>query len=242
MIEESKAGHLPATHLFDSAEHNQIMSDYTYTVTHDLNAHLRHIMQYGELLKIEEKDRLSADGAMYVDKLIVSTKRLHQLVNDLLAYAHILQIKEEKEILDLHKTVAEVIRNMAGLIEETRTKINVGDLPVISAYRFCMSQLFTNLITNAINYHAAEDPVITIECVDKKTHYLFSVQDNGMGIPEKYHKAVFTPLKRFHSHDKIEGSGLGLAICEKALEAHDGRIWVESHPDEGSAFFFTIAK
>jgi chemotaxis family two-component system sensor kinase Cph1 len=242
MTEKNKSDRLPAVPPRISAEHNQIISDYTYAVTHDLNAHLRHIMQYGELLKMEEKDRLSADGIMYVDKLIVSTKRLRQLINDLLSYAHVLHIKEEKEELDLNKTVTEVVEEITAAKENNAT-INTGLLPVMAVYPTSIKQLFHHLITNALVYRGAEDLVITIGCVDKGTHYLFSVQDNGIGIAEEYREIIFNPLKRLHSHDKIEGSGLGLAICEKAVEAHCGRIWVESNPTgEGSMFFFTITK
>jgi light-regulated signal transduction histidine kinase (bacteriophytochrome) len=223
-------------------KHDQAMSDYTYTVTHDLNAHLRHIMQYGELLQTEEKDRLSTDGAMYVDRLVVSTKRLQRLVNDLLSYASTLHREEEKEPVDLNAIVAEVTGKMADLIEAAHAKINVGVLPTLPAYRLRIAQIFSHLISNAIKYRSEKDPVITIDCVDKKTHYLFSVRDNGMGIPEKFSKQIFTPLKRLHAHDKIEGSGLGLAVCEKAVEAHGGKIWVESTPGEGAVFFFTLPR
>ena len=81
-----------------------------------------------------------------------------------------------------------------------------------------------------------------IDCDDKNAYYLFSVRDNGIGIPEKYHATIFKPLKRLHSQDEIEGSGLGLAICEKAVQAHGGRIWIEPNTGEGSVFFFTIPK
>jgi signal transduction histidine kinase len=103
-----------------------------------------------------------------------------------------------------------------------------------------MTQIFRHLLSNAIKYRGKENPVITIDCVNKNGYYLFSVRDNGIGIPEKYQHIIFKPLKRLHAPDEIEGSGLGLAICEKAVLAHGGRIWVESKPGEGSVFFFII--
>jgi light-regulated signal transduction histidine kinase (bacteriophytochrome) len=245
MAEEYNPDHLPADPAVDTPEqkeHDQILAEYTYTVSHDLKAHLRHISQYGDLLKKEVGDRLGADGTMYVNKLIISTKRLQQLVNDLLSYAQVLHIKEKKQELDLNKTVAEVMGSMMEVIEKNNVKINVSELPTICVYPFRIMQIFSHLIENAIMYRSTKDPVVTIECVDKTTYYLFSVRDNGIGIPEKYHAVIFRALKRLHSHDKIEGSGLGLAICERAVKAHGGRIWVESSPEEGSIFFFTIPK
>jgi two-component system sensor kinase FixL len=227
----------------DSEKYDQIISDYTTTVTHDLNAHLRHIMQYGELLKNEVgPERLGGDGTMYVNALIASTKRLQRLVNGLLSYAQILHIEEEKQNVDLNKLVAEVTADLQDEIKKSAATINIGALPMISVYPLRMKQLLHHLIRNAIKYRSAKDLVVTIGCTDKGTHYLFSVQDNGLGIAEKFQKVIFTPLKRLHSHDKIEGSGLGLAICAAAVKAHNGQIWVESNSGEGSTFFFTIPK
>ena len=128
------------------------------------------------------------------------------------------------------------------LIEENHATVNVSGFCTIAVYPFRFAQILHHLIMNAIIYRGAEDPVITIECIDKNTYYLFSVRDNGMGIEKNNHEVIFSALKRLHSQDKIEGSGLGLAICQKAVEAHGGRIWVESTSDKGSAFFFTIPK
>lgn len=230
----------PAADIAAQKKCDEIISDYTYAVTHDLNAPLRHIIQYGTLLKEEVAERLGPNGTMYVNKLIASTERLRQLVNDLLSYAEIIHIKEEKQDIDLNKTLAEARERLSSLIEENHAIINAAPLPTIDGYYFRMLQIFYHLIRNAINYRSAAEPVIAIEYVDTNTHYLFSVRDNGQGIPEKLHTAIFKALKRLHSNDQITGSGLGLSICEKAVMAHGGRIWVEANPAGGSVFFFTI--
>ncbi len=245
MPQKNSPDHIEETSAEDSAEKkkcDQAISEYTYTVSHSLNAPLRHIIQYGDLLKDEVGSRLGADGSMYVNKLIISTKRLQRLVNDLLAYAHILHFKEEKQWMDLNKIAAEVIEGMTVLIEESHATINIGNLPAIYVYPFRMRQLFHCLIDNAIKYRSTKDPVINIECIDESRRYLFSFRDNSIGVPHEHYKSVFKALKRLHSQDDINGSGLGLAICEKAVEAHGGQIWVESLPEEGSVFFFTIPK
>jgi len=226
----------------EEKKNDRILSEYTYTVAHNLNAPLRHIIQYGELLKKEVGSGLGTDGTMYVDKIILGTKRLRGLVNDLLSYAQITHIVEKKQKQDINKIATEVIADIIPLIEETHAIVNVACLGTIDVHPFRMEQILRNLIINAITYRSAKDPVITIESHDKGKYYLFSVRDNGIGIAEKDRDVIFSALKRLYSQDKIEGSGLGLAICRAAVEAHGGRIWVESAPDEGSIFFFTISK
>ena len=223
-------------------KYHRSMSEYAGTMAHDLKAPLRHIMQYCELLKEEVATRLDTSGIKYVDKLIVSTQRLQQLVDDLMSYAQSVYTEEEKQELDFNKAVQNVLECLDFMVEESHASIKVGNLPVMSVYPSGIRQLFRNLIINAIKYRSEKDPLITIEGVDKGTHYQFSVRDNGIGIPKDHHESIFQPFKRLHRQEEIEGTGLGLSICTRIIEMHKGRIWVESTLGEGATFFFTIPK
>ncbi len=221
---------------------NQTLSEYTASLVHDLKAPLRHIMQYCEFLKEEAGGRLDGNGMGYVNRLIVSTKRLQQLVDDLLSFSRISRELEELQELDLNEAVSEAIAELDFMIRESGAVIHVGALPSLPVHLPYIKQLFRNLLTNAIKYRGDKDPVITIDCADKGAYYLFSVRDNGIGISKEFHETIFTPFKRLHAQEVIEGSGLGLSICKRIIELYKGRIWVESTPGEGAAFFFSIPK
>ncbi|TAL28023.1 MAG: PAS domain S-box protein [Alphaproteobacteria bacterium] len=222
---------------------NLALSEYAHTVSHDLKAPLRRVVQYCALLQEEVGDRLGADGTEYVARLVVQTTRLQQLVDDLLSYAQVLSAREERQELDLNKVMREITESLDCLIAENRAVIKIGDLPVARVYPLRIRQLFQNLMANAIKYHGQEDPAVAAECVDQDKYWLFSIRDNGMGVPEEYRATIFKAFERLYSEEEIGGSGLGLAICAKAVEMHGGRIWVESAPGgTGSIFFFTLQK
>jgi signal transduction histidine kinase len=218
------------------------LSDFTYTVSHDLKAPLRRIAQYCDVLKEDMGDRLGEEGTEYLNRLSVSARRMQHLVDDLLTYSRTMSAKEEKVNLSFEKVVNEVVEDLKVLVEENSATIIKHKLPVVSAYPIRIKELFQNLIENALKYRDKARPVIEISSEDKGDHYLFSVQDNGKGIDEKYHKKIFKEFERLQGQEDIEGSGLGLSICSKVVEMHGGKIWVESAPGAGTIFKFTILK
>jgi signal transduction histidine kinase len=218
------------------------LSDFTHTVSHDLKAPLRRIAQYCDILKEEMGDRLGVEGTDYVTRLGVSARRLQNLVDDLLTYSVTLSAKEEKSNLNFQKMADEVIDDLKILIKENNATVITENLPIISGYQVRLKELLQNLIENALKYRNKANPVITISCQETETHYLFSVKDNGKGIEQKYHESIFKPFERLHTQEEIEGTGLGLSICSKVVEIHDGKIWVESRPGQGSEFKFIIPR
>ncbi len=218
------------------------LSEFTNTASHDLKAPLRRIVQYCDLLKEEIGGRIGADGQDYIKRLSVNAMRLQSLVDDLLIYSRTMNSKEDKVPLDFSKAVADVVDDLDMPIKENKAVISVEKLPVVAAYPMRIKELFQNLIENALKYRGPSDPVISISCEDKGDHITFSVQDNGKGIDKKYHEKIFKAFERLHTQDDIEGSGLGLSICEKVVEMHKGRIWVESSPGAGAIFKFTLPK
>ncbi len=136
----------------------------------------------------------------------------------------------------------DTVNDLQDSIDEAKAYIVANDLPRVTGHPSRLRQLLNNLIVNALRYKSAAPPVIGISVAVLENEYLFSVQDNGIGIPAEYQSMVFEPLKRLHSRDEIEGSGLGLAACRSIVQLHGGRIWVESTQGEGATFFFTLPK
>jgi chemotaxis family two-component system sensor kinase Cph1 len=129
--------------------------------------------------------------------------------------------------------------NLQSLIQETGARISCEGLPVLIANFSELLQLFQNLIGNAIKFRRGESPEIRITAEKKKKEWLFSVEDNGIGIAPQHVEDVFVIFKRLHTRDEYPGSGIGLAICKKIVEHNQGQIWVESQPGQGSRFYFT---
>lgn len=221
---------------------NAALSDFTNTVAHDLKAALRRIISYCDILREEVWGKLNDEEKGYIDRLSVNTQRLHQLVDDLLSYARTIHGREEKVQKDLGKVVEEAREDLGAMIAETGAKITAGPLPVLSVYPVRIKQLFENLLSNAIKYRSDAAPVIHVWAEERDGEWVFSVRDNGLGIAPEYREKIFREFERLHSQDKVEGSGLGLAICQKVVELHDGRIWVEPAEGGGSVFKFTLPK
>jgi signal transduction histidine kinase len=221
---------------------NKALLEFAHTAAHDLKGPARHIASYCELLKDSIGTQLSSDSLAYIDRMMVNAHRLQKLIDDLLDYSRAMHSKEEKKEVDLGKVIHDIPDDLETMILDNNAVIITDKLPTISAYPLRINQLFQNLISNAIKYRNQDDPIITISCNDKGKFYQFSIHDNGMGIDKEYQEVIFKPFQRLHTQEKIEGTGLGLAICKKAVNMHNGKIWVESKTGEGSTFHFTIQK
>lgn len=223
-------------------ECNQTLSEFGHAVSHDLKAPLRHIVTYSDMLRDMFGPQLGENGMKFATRLSVNARRATQLVEDLLAYAEAAEPKDEKTAVDLNAIYNDSVNELQDLIDDAKAYVVANDLPKVNGYPSRLRQVLQNLIVNALRYKSAAPPVIGISVTTLEKEYLFSVQDNGIGIAREYQAQVFEPLKRLHSRDEIEGSGLGLAACRRIVEAHGGRIWVESQEGEGATFFFTLPK
>jgi signal transduction histidine kinase len=226
----------------DLEKSNRALSEFAHIVSHDLKAPLRRMVSYCDLLKEEAKGKLESEAEKYVDRLSANAARLQRFINDLLEFSRIMHAQEEMKEVDLKAAVKEIIEDLEPLIEENNAKITTDELPVIMAYPLRIRQLFLNLLSNAIKYRGKGDPVIHVGYEDRGSHHFFYVQDNGMGIPEKYQKNIFEAFQRLHTHDAIEGTGLGLSICRKVVAMHGGQIGLESEAGKGTKFYFTIPR
>jgi light-regulated signal transduction histidine kinase (bacteriophytochrome) len=147
---------------------------------------------------------------------------------------------EPKEEVDTNAVLKKALANLEVAIQESSAEIRSGPLPRVLIYEFQLEQVFQNLVGNAINYKSSDPPRIKIAAVRQGGEWLFSVQDNGIGIAPEFKEQIFGMFKRLHSATEIRGTGMGLAICQRIIERAGGRIWVESEPGRGSTFYFTL--
>lgn len=231
----------------ENLEHShRALSDFTYTVSQGIKLPIRRIEQCCDILKDDLKTRLGEDSAPYIDRLELNLRRLTGIAKELQAYSRTLDAsreKEERRKLNFGKIVTEVVDDLEPIIKEHNASVVIGTLPsALLAYPARIRELFQSLIANAIKFRAGTAPVIGISCEERESHFLFSVKDNGRGIAAKYHTMIFKAFESLQIHQDESGSGLGLALCSKAVDMHNGKIWVESEPGNGATFKFTIAK
>ena len=220
---------------------NEDLSQFVHVASHDLRSPLNTVLVYAELLQRKYATRLE-DGQELLQHLSDAAKRMGRLIEDLLAYARIsAAAPPATELADANIALAAAIENLRSSIHATGAEIMHDALPAVLIPPTPLGQVFQNLIGNAIHYRSAETPRIHISVSDEGEHWLFSCKDNGIGIAPEYQTQIFEPFKRLHGVDR-PGSGIGLAVCQRVVTRFQGRIWVESQPDNGSTFYFTLPK
>lgn len=219
---------------------NKELEQFAYVASHDLQEPLRTISSFVDLFSNRYKGQVDDEADKMLSYIVQASDRMKILIKDLLDYSRLGRTKDLKEF-NCNELVNEVLLDLQTLINNTNTTITVNELPVIKGYPTEMKLLFQNLISNSIKFKKENvDPAISITAQQENGFWKFSVQDNGIGIEEKYKERIFVIFQRLHTRSKFEGSGIGLAHCKKIVELHDGNIWVESTPGEGSTFYFTI--
>ena len=217
---------------------NDELQEYAHIVSHDLKSPLRSIDALVSWLKEDNKGKLD-DMSMRNFELIEATlEKMEQLISDVLDYSSVGTETNQKEAVDLEKKLSNIL-SMLYVPEHILIKV-IKPLPTVKGDATKLQQLFQNLISNAIKFIDKEEGKITIDFDDLKSHYKFSITDNGMGIEKKYHDKIF---KIFHALNKSKDStGIGLSIVKKIVDLHEGQIWLESEPKVGTTFYFTLKK
>ena len=227
---------------FELATSNADLERFLYVATHDLQEPLRLVNSFTQLLKKKYSSQLDEQANEYINYAVEGATRMKKLILDLLEYSKFSTNKEELVPTDMNIVLRDVSRKFFTELKESGAELIIPELPVITANKSLMVQLFENLIGNALKYHSDSKPVLQIECKVDGENYLFSVSDNGIGIDPKYADKIFILFRRLHSNSEMyEGTGVGLAICKKIVELHRGNIWVESEQGKGSKFYFTIS-
>jgi len=219
---------------------NMELEQFAYVASHDLQEPLRMVSSFTQLLEKQYKDKLDEHALDYINYAVDGAKRMQLLINDLLSYSRVNSKGGKFEEVDLEKVLDETLSNLELTIEENQAFITRESLPKINANYRQMIQLFQNLIGNALKYRSKETPQIQISTQKEDKQWIFSVEDNGIGIDPKYADRIFMIFKRLHTNEEYEGTGIGLAITKRIIERHGGNIWVESETGKGSTFYFTI--
>jgi signal transduction histidine kinase len=218
---------------------NAHLEQFAYVASHDLQEPLRMIAVYTELIGRRCAGRLDAETEQFMGTVVSGVRRMEQLIRDLLAYSRSIHMTSEPEPVDSAEALRSAMMNLEATIIETDAQIEFDQLPVVEADRVLLTQVFQNLLSNALKYRGEENPRIGIEAIERDSQWVFSVGDNGIGIHSNYHETVFSPFKRLHSQ-RYPGTGVGLAICRQIIDRLGGRIWVESEPGSGATFYFSI--
>lgn len=220
---------------------NTELGQFAYVASHDLQEPLRMITGYLQLLERRYHDKIDAEGSEFIRYAVEGALRMKRLIEDLLALSRAGTQAVNFRPVEAQKLFETACANLAVSIRETGSQISAGPLPLILGDPGLLTQVFQNLIANAIKFRR-KGQAATIHVSAEKTSAgtVFSVQDNGIGIEPRHRERIFGIFERLHSTDQYEGSGVGLAITRRILERHGGRIWVESNSGEGSTFFFLI--
>ncbi|HEX2968260.1 MAG TPA: ATP-binding protein [Bacteroidales bacterium] len=218
---------------------NEELRQFAYVASHDLQEPLRMVTSFTQLLQLQYKDKLDEKANEYISFAVEGSKRMYELLNGLLAYSRVQTRGTEFIVVSMGTIVHKVLANLRLLIDETQVKISVGKLPVIRADDSQMIQLMQNLIENSIKF-CKRKPSIKISCRNDDGMWVFSVQDNGIGIEPQYFDKIFMIFQRLHLKEEYKGTGIGLALCRKIVERHGGKMWVESVSGIGSTFSFSI--
>jgi len=219
---------------------NTELQQFAHVASHDLFEPLRMITSYLQLLQQHYHHQLDARAAEFIGFALDGAKRMDALIHDLLVYSRVDVRGRSLEPTAAEQALDAALSNLKVAIEETGATITRGPLPWVRADSVQLTQVFQNLIGNAIKFHGPEPPRVEIEARRQNNEWRFLVRDNGIGFESKFFDTVFVIFQRLHTRQEYAGTGMGLAICKKIIERHGGRIWVESVPGKGSTFYFTL--
>jgi len=224
--------------LTDVESINRELKDFAYIVSHDLKAPLRGIKSLAEWISADYADKLDENGREQMKMLQDRVERMHNLIEGVLQYSRVTCDEGQRAWVNLNELVPQVINSIAPP-ENVSIRI-ANELPTISFDPTRITQVFQNLLGNAVKHTDKPQVQVTIWCAEEDGCWKFSVCDNGPGIDEKHFERIFQMFQTLSAHDEVESTGVGLTIARKIVEMYGGKIWVESKLGEGSTFYFTI--
>ncbi|MHC5935561.1 GAF domain-containing protein [Nostoc sp.] len=236
------------------ARSNTELEQFAYIASHDLQEPLRMVTSYLQLLERRYKNQLDANADQFITYAVDGASRMQTLINDLLNYSRVSSRGQPFIPVDCSVVLEQAIANLQIAIADSFAVVTHDTLPSVMADATQLTQVFQNLIANAIKFCRHQQPRVhigvarvnanpdgeSLNVIPLADEWLFWVRDNAIGLESQYAERIFIIFQRLHGRDKYPGTGIGLAICKKIIERHGGRIWVESKPGQGSTFYFTI--
>ncbi len=240
VAERERAEAVLAQRSNELARSNAELEQLAYAASHDLQEPLRMVAGYMQLLEDKYHGRLDADADEFIHFAVDGVIRMQALIDDLLAYSRVGSHMKPLQRTDCGAVVATALRSLGMALDESGAQMQCEELPVVMGDPAQLAQVFQNLIANAIKFRGDDPPHIYIGAEREGAFWRFTVQDNGIGIEAEYFDRIFVMFQRLHGRRTYPGTGIGLAICKKIVERHGGQIWVESAPQQGATFFFTL--
>jgi PAS domain S-box-containing protein len=218
------------------------LEQFFYVASHHLQEPLRMVVSYVQLLEQRYKDQLGDEADEFISYAITGATRIRMLINDVLAFSRVTTRARPFAPTDVSGTLSRMLNNLKKALQEIGATVTLDDMPTVLADGEQLRQVFQHLLLNAIQFRSERPLEIHIGAEHAKDAWVFSVRDNGIGIEPQYFDRIFLIFQRLHRAEEYSGTGIGLAVCKKIVERHGGRIWVESEPDVGSTFYFTISE
>ncbi len=219
---------------------NQELQQFAYVASHDLQEPLRMVTSYLQLLQRRYQGRLDADADEFIGYAVDGAQRMKTLILDLLTYSRVGSRSQPFVPVAMEAVLADTLNNLQEAVRESGGQVHHDPLPEVRADAGQMRQLLQNLIGNALKFHGETPPQVHVSAAPDPDGWRFAVRDNGIGIDPRFFERIFVVFQRLHTRDEYSGTGIGLAVCKKIVERHGGRIWVESAPNQGAAFCFTL--
>lgn len=242
VVERSRAQQEIARNAEDLARSNAELEQFAYVASHDLQEPLRMVASFTQLLSRRYKGKLDADADEFIGFAVDGAQRMQTLILDLLSYSRLSTKGQSPQRINTSSACEAAIAQLRQSISEKNAIVTVEPLPTVVGYNTQLTQLFQNLIGNALKYCNRQQPEVHVSAAANADHWVFSVRDNGIGIEPQYFERIFQMFKRLHTREQYSGTGIGLALCKKIVARHRGQIWVESQPGQGSNFIFTIPR
>jgi light-regulated signal transduction histidine kinase (bacteriophytochrome) len=238
--ERRRAEQKLAQYASDLARSNAELEQFAYVASHDLQEPLRMVASFTQLLARRYQGKLDQNADEFIGFAVDGARRMQELINDLLAYSRVGTRGKPPAPTDLTEVLKDAEANLHQAIGESEAVITHDPLPVVSGDLVQLTQLFQNLLANAIRFRNSAAPRIHVSAQVREEDWLLSVKDNGIGIAPEHQERIFAIFQRLHGRGEYPGTGIGLALCKKIVERHGGHIWVKSAPGQGSTFYFNI--
>jgi len=219
---------------------NAELEQFVYIASHDLREPLIGVAGYASLLQRRIGDKLDEQETRWLSQILEGTKAMEQKLDDMLLLSRAGRNLPNGHGFPLGAAVDEARRNLAASLTKTEATIDVEHLPLVKGDRSMIAQVFQNLFSNSIKYRGDQPPKIEVKAKTENNEVTVSVKDYGIGFDMRHAERIFKVFQRLYTIEEYPGTGIGLAIVKKIVERHKGRIWVESTPDKGATFYFTL--